>query len=114
MTEHVKWAPQFADALAAAEMANSRFAPVFRHASLVLGLYAPKGADPQEPHEQDEVYVVARGTSEFIRDGERVEVGPGDALFVAAGVEHRFEKFSDDFATWVVFYGPAGGESVPG
>jgi len=31
-------------------------------------------------------------------------------LFVPAGVEHRFENFSDDFATWVIFYGPEGGE----
>jgi hypothetical protein len=22
----------------------------------------------------------------------------------------RFEDFSDDFATWVIFYGPPGGE----
>ena len=28
----------------------------------------------------------------------------------AAGVEHRFENFSDDFAVWVFFYGPEGGE----
>jgi uncharacterized protein YjlB len=44
--------------------------------------------------------------------GQRVPFGPGDALFVAATVEHRFEDFSDDFATWVVFYGPRGGESA--
>jgi hypothetical protein len=26
-------------------------------------------------------------------------------LFVPAGMIHHFEKFSDDFATWVIFYG---------
>ena len=31
-------------------------------------------------------------------------------LFVKAGHEHRFENFTDDFATWVIFYGPDGGE----
>jgi mannose-6-phosphate isomerase-like protein (cupin superfamily) len=36
--------------------------------------------------------------------------GPGDLLFVRAGVEHRFEEFSDDLAVWVSFYGPDGGE----
>jgi len=36
----------------------------------------------------------------------------GDVLFVAAGVEHRFSKFTDDFATWVFFYGPQGGEQT--
>lgn len=35
---------------------------------------------------------------------------PGDLLFVPAGVVHRFEEFTDDFATWVMFYGPEGGE----
>ena len=35
---------------------------------------------------------------------------PGDFLFVPAGVEHRFEGFTDDLAVWVVFYGPDGGE----
>ena len=27
-------------------------------------------------------------------------------LFAAAGDVHRFVEFSDDFATWVLFYGP--------
>jgi hypothetical protein len=35
---------------------------------------------------------------------------PMGECFVAAGVPHRFESFSDDFATWVVFWGPRGGE----
>lgn len=34
----------------------------------------------------------------------------GDVLFAPAGIEHRFENFSDDFVTWVIFYGPVGGE----
>ena len=34
----------------------------------------------------------------------------GDALFVRAGIVHRFEDFAADFATWVFFYGPEGGE----
>ena len=39
---------------------------------------------------------------------------PGTPLFVAAGVEHRFDDFSDDFETWVVFYGAEGGEGPLG
>lgn len=39
--------------------------------------------------------------------GDQVEfVGPGALLHVAAHEAHRFEDFSDDFAVWVVFYGP--------
>ena len=35
----------------------------------------------------------------------------GTVAFVAAGETHRFEDLSDDFAVWVLFYGPDGGES---
>ncbi|MCA3319275.1 MAG: cupin domain-containing protein, partial [Roseomonas sp.] len=44
------------------------------------------------------------------RGAERVPFAPHDALFVRAGEPHRFEDFSPDFATWVVFYGAKGGE----
>jgi len=83
---------------------------VHSHGSLSLRLYAPRGTDPQTPHEQDEVYVVARGSGWFVVGDSRVPFGPLDSLFVPAGVVHRFEDFTDDFATWVVFYGPKGGE----
>ncbi len=81
------------------------------HGSMTLRWYVPKGTDPQTPHDQDELYIVASGTGIFVRNDERVAFGPHDVLFAAAGETHRFENFSDDFATWVVFYGPAGGES---
>ena len=83
---------------------------VFEHGSLVVKLYAPGGQDPQTPHSRDEIYVVARGVGEFVCGGERQAFGPHDVLFAAAAVEHRFENFSDDFAVWVFFYGPEGGE----
>jgi len=77
---------------------------------MVLELYAPRGIDDQKPHSQDELYFVTRGSGTFVCGAERVRFGPGDALFAAAGVSHRFEDFTDDFETWVVFYGPDGGE----
>jgi mannose-6-phosphate isomerase-like protein (cupin superfamily) len=45
----------------------------------------------------------------FRRGGERVPFQPGDFLFAAAGVPHRFEEFTDGFRTWVIFFGPKGG-----
>jgi mannose-6-phosphate isomerase-like protein (cupin superfamily) len=54
--------------------------------------------------------VVWRGSGTFFRDGERKPFGPGDVIFVPAHMEHRFEEFSDDFAAWVIFWGPEGGE----
>jgi len=83
---------------------------LLRHGTMQLKLYAPHGRDPQTPHKQDELYVVARGTAAFVIRDSRAVVAPGDALFAPAGVPHHFGEFSDDFATWVVFYGPDGGE----
>jgi mannose-6-phosphate isomerase-like protein (cupin superfamily) len=83
---------------------------VFERGSLEVKLYAPAGQDPQTPHSRDEIYVVARGVGEFVFGAERQAFGPHDVLFAAAGFEHRFENFSDDFAVWVFFYGPEGGE----
>jgi len=88
-----------------------RYAEPLTHGTMRLGMYAPRKFDPQEPHAQDELYLVVHGRGTFVHGGERTPFGPGDALFVAAGIPHRFEDFSDDFATWVVFWGPAGGES---
>lgn len=83
---------------------------LLEHGSLEVRYYAPRGSDPQTPHTRDELYVVAAGRGWFVRGAERVPFEPGDALFVAAGVEHHFEDFSPDFGTWVMFYGPQGGE----
>ena len=87
-----------------------RSVAVLEHGTMLAKLYAPRGDDPQKPHSRDEVYVVASGRGAFIHGGQRTEFGPGDFLFVPAGIVHRFEDFSDDLALWVVFYGPEGGE----
>jgi mannose-6-phosphate isomerase-like protein (cupin superfamily) len=91
------------------------FATMMAGGSMRLEIYAPgsntDGRDRQQPHAQDELYFVQRGSAELVLSGQRFAAGPGDAFFVAAGIEHRFENFSPDFATWVVFYGPQGGET---
>ena len=89
---------------------GARFAKLYEHGTLQVEIYAPRGTDPQQPHSRDEVYVVVSGTGKFHCDGAREPFGPGDFLFVPAGVEHRFEDFTDDLVVWVVFYGPEGGE----
>ena len=90
---------------------GERFAVALTHGTMSVEYYAPAGHDPQTPHEQDEVYFIHRGTGELVIGGERHSFKAGDCLFVAAGVAHRFENFSSDFGTWVVFWGPKGGES---
>ena len=89
---------------------QDNYVVVLRHGTLELGLYAPRGKDPQSPHTRDEVYVVYKGTGIFRVGAERHPFSPGDVLFVPTGVEHRFEGFSDDLEVWVMFYGPEGGE----
>ena len=86
------------------------FTTLFRHGSLEVEVYKPDKVDLQQPHSRDEVYVVISGTGTFHNAGVKIPFGPGDFLFVPAGKVHYFENFSDDFATWVLFYGPEGGE----
>lgn len=91
--------------------AGERFVELFRRGTLSVELYAPRGRDPQSPHTRDEVYVVAQGRGSFLNGDARHPFGPGDVLFVPAGVVHRFEGFGDDLVVWVLFYGPEGGEA---
>jgi mannose-6-phosphate isomerase-like protein (cupin superfamily) len=70
-----------------------------------VGMYRPVKEDDQTPHRRDEIYIVAAGTGDFVCAGECSEFASGDIFFVPAGIEHRFQNFSQDFATWVVFMG---------
>jgi mannose-6-phosphate isomerase-like protein (cupin superfamily) len=70
-----------------------------------LRFYAPQGVDRQVPHDRDELYFVARGTGNYVRAGERTPFAAGDVLYAAAGEQHSFVDFTDDFAVWVLFYG---------
>ncbi|MEK0082239.1 cupin domain-containing protein [Benzoatithermus flavus] len=90
---------------------GKRFHYPIRHGSMRVGVYAPRPPhDPQAPHEQDELYIVISGSGTFVKGDERRPFRPGDAIFVEAGVPHRFEDYDAGFATWVVFWGPRGGE----
>jgi mannose-6-phosphate isomerase-like protein (cupin superfamily) len=90
------------------------FADALRHGSMSVELYAPRERDYQRPHGQDELYVVVTGRGVFEREGDRVDYKPGDVIFVPAGAEHRFVDFTADFAAWVIFWGPEGGETDKG
>ncbi len=89
---------------------GARFAELFHHGTLDVEIYAPRGKDPQTPHTRDEAYIVVQGKGVFFDGKDRLPFGPGDFLFVPAGVPHRFEDFSDDLCVWVLFFGPDGGE----
>lgn len=98
--------PDASDQLASVQ---AKFIVLFERGDLSFELFAPQKIDTQQPHEQDEIYIVAAGTGTFRRGTQLVSFGPGDFLFVAAGVPHVFETFTEDFQTWVIFFGPKGG-----
>jgi len=76
---------------------------------LSLELFAPRGRDRQSSHDQDELYIVVAGSAVLHIDGVEHPCAAGDALFVAARVEHHFERISEDFSTWAIFWGPRKG-----
>lgn len=90
---------------------GERYAEGLKHGTMSLGFYAPEDSDPQQPHAQDEIYIVQTGTSNFILNEQSMSLAAGDAVFVPAGAVHRFLDFSTDFGTWVIFWGPDGGET---
>jgi mannose-6-phosphate isomerase-like protein (cupin superfamily) len=75
---------------------------------LSLGTYTiPAGEDdPQDPHTEDEVYVVTRGRARMWTPDASVDVAPGSVLFVPAHEPHRFVDVTEDLTVLVVF-GPA-------
>lgn len=91
---------------------GKRFASVAEHGSLRLLCSEPLPPNEQSPHEQDELYVVVQGSGVLFHDGRRDPFSAGDAMFIAAGVDHRFEDFTEDLTVWVAFYGPKGGEAL--
>lgn len=111
------WVISLASAKAAPIPAGRRSAELMKHGTMTLRYYAPKGVDPQTPHDQDEIYIVQSGSG-FVVSGpteatlERRPIAPGDAIFVPAGHVHRFLDFTTDFAVWVVFWGAVGGEAA--
>jgi len=90
---------------------NESFILAFERGELEVELYEPRGEDKQTPHTRDEVYMVVKGTGNFICDGETKPFVEGDALFAPASADHRFLEFTDDLSVWVIFYGPEGGDT---
>jgi len=87
------------------EKSDDDFVVLFEHGSMQGIVFAPGETDGQEPHIQDEIYLVIRGSREFELEGKVAVIGVGDFLFVPAGAGHRFRNFTADLLLWVIFYG---------
>ena len=77
---------------------------VHESAGLELGVYVLVAPEPdrQQPHADDELYVVLEGTGVLQVEGEEVLVREGSAVFVEAGAEHRFTAY-EHLSLLVVF-----------
>jgi mannose-6-phosphate isomerase-like protein (cupin superfamily) len=71
---------------------------------LELGVYVLVAPEPdrQQPHADDEVYVVLEGSGVLDVEGKSVPVGEGDAVFVQAGAEHKFTAY-EHLSVLVIF-----------
>jgi mannose-6-phosphate isomerase-like protein (cupin superfamily) len=89
---------------------GNQYLEFLRVPDMSLGLYEipAGGIDPQRPHSEDEAYYIIRGRSKMLLDDRDIEVGAGDTVFVAKGVEHRFHSIDEDLSI-LVFFAPAEG-----
>jgi mannose-6-phosphate isomerase-like protein (cupin superfamily) len=87
---------------------GKRYLEFLRVPAMSAGIYVlpAGGADPQSPHQEDEMYYVVSGRARMNTGSEEQVVGPGTIIFVAAGVEHRFYDISEEL-TVLVFFAPA-------
>jgi mannose-6-phosphate isomerase-like protein (cupin superfamily) len=99
-----------ADYLVPAMDADTSWRELLRSAQLSVGTYCIRagGVDDQEPHNEDEVYVVVSGRARFTAGGATLDVGAGSTIFVPAREEHRFHDITADL-TVVVMFAPAEG-----
>lgn len=88
--------------------AGKRYLEFLRVPAMSAGLYVlpAGGADPQKPHNEDELYYVVRGRARMRIGAEEQPVSEGSVIFVAAKVEHRFFDIEEELQV-LVFFAPA-------
>jgi mannose-6-phosphate isomerase-like protein (cupin superfamily) len=87
------------------QQAGKSYLEFLRIPAMSAGLYTlPAGsADPQKPHQQDEMYYVVRGRARMRVGSNDQPVGAGSVIFVAAEVEHRFHDIAEELIVLVIF-----------
>jgi quercetin dioxygenase-like cupin family protein len=99
---------------AESERDGQRWRELLRVPSLSMGLYRLRAGqvDEQQPHTEDEVYVVLSGKASFRAEGQQQAVVPGSVIFVERAVEHRFVDITEEL-TVLVFFAPPEGSLNP-
>jgi mannose-6-phosphate isomerase-like protein (cupin superfamily) len=77
---------------------------VHESAGLEIGVYVLVAPEPdrQQPHEDDEVYVVLEGSGALDVEGEQTRLQEGEAIFVPAGADHRWVGY-EHLSVLVIF-----------
>jgi mannose-6-phosphate isomerase-like protein (cupin superfamily) len=86
------------------QSAGGGYEIVHESPGLEVGVYvlvAPE-ADEQQPHDDDEVYVVLEGSGTLEIEGKPFPVGEGEAIYVPARADHRFTAY-EQLAVLVIF-----------
>ena len=84
--------------------AGGGYEVVHESAGLELGVYVLVAPEPdrQQPHEDDEVYIVLEGSGVLEVENEQIPVKEGSAVFVEAGADHRFSAY-EHLSVLVIF-----------
>ena len=86
------------------QAAGGGYEIVHESPGLELGVYVLVAPEPdrQQPHADDEVYVVLEGSGVLEVEGDAHPLAVGQAIFVPAGADHRFTAY-EQLAVLVVF-----------
>ena len=98
------------DAISERKRRGERYYEFFRGRSFSTGIsgLSVGQSHPQQPHTEDEVYYIVRGSGRMkIGDQDRA-VKPGSVVFVGAGEQHGFHSIEEDLEVLVVFAPPQG------
>jgi mannose-6-phosphate isomerase-like protein (cupin superfamily) len=103
---------ELVELLAAQALSSTPYHEFIRSDAMSVGLYIlpAGGVDRQQPHREDEVYVVLSGSAKFTAGGDTRDARSGDVIYVAREVPHSFHDVTDEMRLIVVFAPP---ESMP-
>ena len=104
MTYTKRWYASINDAIQIPNEEKRNSSLIIEDKDMQVRYYSPKKKDTQTPHQQDELYIIAKGSGTFVKGDEEIPFQIGKIIFVSKNEYHYFKDFTDDFATWVIFY----------
>lgn len=95
---------RIAEAKERLEAGDGGYEIVHESPGLEIGVYVLIAPEPdrQQPHTDDEVYIVLEGSGVLEVEGKSVSVQEGSAIFVEAGAPHQFRSY-EHLSVLVIF-----------